>query len=115
MAGSSSGFTEFDVGIVATTELELAAVLTCYQLDRESGQYVDGREYWFTTQRDANNERLAIAITRLRHQGPIYAALGTAALITSLSPAVMLLVGITAGVKDKIASIGDVVVSRLVV
>lgn len=103
-----------DIGIITIRlEDELPAVKRVFNINRDTNPIkVGDREYWFANVK-SKDSNLVIAITVACEQGNEMSKEVTGDLISSFNPMLIMLVGIAAGVKDKV-ELGDVVVSESV-
>ena len=106
--------TNVAVGIITVlAKYELPAVKRAFGIDPKSSlKRVGDNEYWFAKIR-SNESTMDIAITVTDEQGNYNARKVAANLIKVFDPRIVMLIGIAAGVKDKV-NLGDIVVSSAV-
>lgn len=106
--------TNVDVGIITVLrDFELPAVKRAFGIYPKSpSKQVGDREYWFA-KIGSEESTMNIAITVTDTQGNDNARTVTGNLIEWLNPKIVMLIGIAAGVKDKVSR-GDIVVSNAV-
>lgn len=107
-----------DVAIVTVlADCELRAALHAFGLadDAKPDAVEEGTRYWWTEVESAALGRtLSVVITVIGEAGTADASAATATLISDYRPTLVCLVGIAAGVAEKV-SLGDVVIGRYVI
>lgn len=106
--------TNVTVGIITVlTDFELPAVKRAFGIEPMStSKPVGDRDYWFA-KIGSEESTMNIAITVTDGQGNDKARTATGNLIKEFDPMIVMLIGIAAGIKDRV-SLGDIVVSSAV-
>ncbi len=106
-----------DVGIVTVlTDCELPAILNAFHIlpTTKPNNIERGVRYWEVSLMNFNLERsLKIVITAIGEPGNSGASAVTSEIIKVYAPSLVCLVGIAAGVKEKL-SLGDIVISKYI-
>ncbi len=109
---------KIDIGIItALPDIELPAVLKTFDLDpkRHEDESIENHRYWFSSIQSLKTQKnLKIVITSIGTSGNIASASATKTLIRNYNPNLLVLVGIAAGLKNKV-NLLDVVISENVV
>jgi nucleoside phosphorylase len=105
---------QVDVGIITILlDFELPAIKRAFEISRDTDPIKVGDGYYWFTKITSKDSTLDIAITVAGEQGNEQSKTVTKNLIGNFNPKVIMLVGIAAGVRDKV-NLGDVVVSESV-
>lgn len=110
------GLERAHIGILTVIPVELRAVQTAFQIDRNLHLTTQsGTIYWLFKHNIIHREQeIAIALGCIGEAGNYDAAAATTRMIETLKPKAMLLVGIAAGMRGK-TKIGDTVLAERVV
>lgn len=110
-------FKKVDIGIVTIIpEIELPSVLRSFQLSPKSQEHtlIYGNRYWFSSVISKKmNKEFTSVITAIGTSGNIPSSAATTSLIQQFHPDLLIMVGIAAGIQEKV-NILDVVVSEKV-
>ena len=103
-----------DVAIVTIIKEELAAAKIAFGIKKEmEDQLVHRFRYWNGTAKDASGKDLRVVVTMVGESRNVPCASACERLFGAYNVGVCILVGIAAGLEDKVA-LGDVVAAKLV-